>query len=200
MTWRWAMQVVTRWQGGARWPIRVALSVLSLLGLLISLGTAQAGKAHEHGAGKLYIVQDGTGTYSLELELPLDSLVGFERPPRTAPERQAAEAAMARLRDPAALFRLPPAAGCAVHLKEVTVPVWAAAERGASATQPASAHADAHASFGVHCPSRATAQSLDLLLFDAFPRLKRLDVQAALTAGQRRFKLTPTQRRVDLGP
>jgi hypothetical protein len=193
-----AMQVVTRWQGGARRPIRVALSVLSLLGLLFSVGTAQAGKAHEHGAGKLNIVQDGTGTYSLELELPLDSLVGFERPPRTATERQAAEAAMARLRDPAVLFRLPPAAGCAVHLKEVTV--WAAAERGASATQSASAHADAHASFGVQCPSRATAQSLDLLLFDAFPRLKRLDVQAALSAGQRRFKLTPTQRRVDLGP
>ncbi|MFN5723893.1 MAG: hypothetical protein ACK47O_08805, partial [Betaproteobacteria bacterium] len=55
------MQVVTRWQGGARRPMRVALSVLPMLGLLFSVGTAQAGKAHEHGAGKLNIVQDGTG-------------------------------------------------------------------------------------------------------------------------------------------
>lgn len=177
-----------------------ALSAAPALWLLLACGAARAGKAHEHGVGKLNITQDGAAAYTLELELPLDSLVGFERPPRTAPERQAAEAAKARLRDAAMLFRVQPVAGCAVQLRELSVPVWEVMDRGTSAGKGAAAHADAHAAYGVQCPPKETIQGVEVHLFEAFPRLKRLQVQAALTNGQRLFRLTPTQRRVDLGP
>ena len=172
-----------------------------------------AGKAHEHGAGKLNLVQEGTA-YSLELELPLDTLVGFERAPRTAAERQAALAAMARLRDAQALFRTQPAStGCTVSVTGITAPLLEAPAAAASTNadaKPASKaapasghtsvdiHADASATYTLQCPPQAAPQRLELRLFEAFPRLKRLEVQTVLASGQGRLKLSPSNRQIDL--
>ena len=49
---------------------------------------------------------------TLELDTPLDNLLGFERAPRTDAERQQADAAVAKLKAAAGLFRIDNAAGC----------------------------------------------------------------------------------------
>lgn len=195
--------------------VTVALAV-AVTGLL-TCGPALAGKAHEHGAGKLNLVQEGAA-YTLELELPLDTLVGFERAPRNAAERQAAQVALNRLRDAAALFRTQPASsGCTVSLKDVAAPLLeapavsagpSAASTGANqkpAAKPAGTgaeapdtHADATAIYSVQCPQQAAPQRLEVTLFEVFPRLKRLDVQTVLSAGQGRAKLSPSSRLLDL--
>lgn len=154
---------------------------------------ARAGKAHEHGVARLNLVQDGA-QWSVELQLPLDTLVGFERAPRTAAERQAAQAALARLRDPQALIRLEvgaPAA-CAVGLVEVDAPVL----EGKGPVE--SGHADARVAIAFQCPESALPQRMDLPMFATFPRLKRVEAQAALQAGQRRYKLSPSNRVIEL--
>lgn len=193
-----------------------AATVTAVMAGLLFTTSAHAGKAHEHGAGKLNLVQD-SAAYTLELELPLDTLVGFERAPRTAAERQAAQAALARLRDPAALFRTQPAsAGCTISAADIAAPLLeasaappsqnaqakaatqASAKPAPSGTQVADAHADAAATYTLQCPPQAAPQRLEVMLFEAFPRLKRLEVQTALAGGQGRVKLSPGSRMIDL--
>ena len=67
-----------------------------LLALLAVPVGAAAQHAHEHGRLRLAIAIDGE-QLSIALEAPLDSLVGFERAPRTDAERRSA-AAPARCR------------------------------------------------------------------------------------------------------
>ena len=61
--------------------VAVAL-MLSALPVL----AAQPAHAHVHGAVQLDVAVDGP-TLTLTLEAPLDSVVGFERAPRTAAEK-----------------------------------------------------------------------------------------------------------------
>lgn len=175
-------------QGLMRWPLGLAF-----LAAVLGASSAQAGKAHEHGVGRMNLVQDGAN-WAVDLELPLDTLVGFERPPRTPAERQAAQAALARLRDPQALIRLevPAPMSCTTAAVEVHAPVLegqAAAPGG---------HADARVSITLQCPDSVEPQRAELQAFTTFNRLKRLEVQAALKAGQRQFKLTPANRVIHL--
>ena len=169
-------------------PLRVAF-----LAAALGVSVAHAGKAHEHGVGRMNLVQDGA-SWSVDLELPLDTLVGFERPPRTPAERQAAQAALARLRDPQALIRIegPAPSACTVATVEVNAPVLEG--QGAAGAE----HADARVSLTLQCPDSVDPQRIDLPVFTAFARLKRLEVQAALKVGQRQFKLTPARRVIDL--
>jgi hypothetical protein len=174
--------------------VALALAVTGLL----NCGPAVAGKAHEHGAGKLKLVQDGA-IYVLQLELPLDTVVGFERAPRTAAERQAAQAALARLRDPAGLFRTQPAsAGCTISAAEIAVPMLEATAVPPIQPAHAHAHADATATYTLQCLPQAAPQRLEVMLFEAFPRIKRLELQSALASGQGRVNLTSGSRMIDL--
>lgn len=148
--------------------------------LLISL-PAWAGKAHEHGVARLDIAVDGAQV-TVALQAALDGLVGFERAPRTDAERATVAGAVARLRDPAALFRFEPAAGCRVD----GAPTLSSRSLGlgpAAAAAPASdGHDDLDGEFRFRC-ERAPAW-LDSGLVAAFPRLKRIDVQTAAASGQ----------------
>jgi hypothetical protein len=65
---------------------------------------------HVHGVVALDVALEGPRVV-LSLKAPLDSLVGFERAPRTDAERRAAADVPARLREPDALFKLDPATG-----------------------------------------------------------------------------------------
>ena len=69
--------------------------------------------AHEHGHGRLNIAIEGERIH-MELEAPGADVMGFEHKAESEPERRAEAAALARLREPLALFALPAAAGCRV--------------------------------------------------------------------------------------
>jgi hypothetical protein len=153
----------------------------------------QAHQAHEHGSATMDVALEGPHLV-VNLITPVDNLVGFERAPRTQAERQAADAALARLRDGASLFRLNAEAGCALADVAVKAPVLA---------QPAavsSGHADANASYEFRCEAPAALRTLDVRLFDAFVRLERVRVQAALPAGQRKATLRRQATVLRLGP
>ena len=83
------------------------------------LGTAGA---HEHGIARMGLAVDGT-RLTVDLELPAESVFGFERAPRSAEERATVAEALDRLRtDGAQLIAFPDGMTCALESAEVEVP------------------------------------------------------------------------------
>lgn len=137
------------------------------------------------------------GRITLQLDTPLDSLLGFERAPRTDAERKAADAAVARLRAGAALFRIDPAAACTLAGVELASPALKLGPPAAAAASGGE-HADLEALFSFDCQASAKAAYVDVELFGAFSRMARLDVQVAGAAGQRKATLRRPAKRVQL--
>lgn len=137
--------------------------------------------AHIHGAVQLDVAVDGQ-TLTLTLEAPLDSVLGFERAPRTAAEKQTAQDALAALRASGPLFTPDPAAGC----------VFKSATADSEALQPgakAGEHADLDATAEFTCTKPQQLRRIDLGgLLDRFPRIQRLQAQIVTAQGQ--FKQT----------
>ncbi|MDE2753522.1 MAG: DUF2796 domain-containing protein [Gemmatimonadota bacterium] len=78
--------------------------------------------AHEHGIARLGLAVDGT-RLTVDLELPAESVFGFERAPTSAEERATAAEALDRLRtDGARLLTFPEGVTCALESAEVQAP------------------------------------------------------------------------------
>ena len=78
--------------------------------------------AHEHGIARLGLAVDGT-RLTVDLELPAESVFGFEHAPRTAEERATVAEALDRLRTGGArLIAFPDGLTCALDSVEVQVP------------------------------------------------------------------------------
>ena len=166
---------------------------------LLAAGGALAGAAHEHGVARLDVAVDA-GRVSIELDTPLDNLLGFERAPRTDAERDKATALVARLRAAEQLFRIDAAAGCTLAKVEL---VSAALELGKSVVgaatgSAASEHSDLNAVFDFRCKNGARAGFVELGLFDAFPALKRIELQVVTPKGQLKASLRKPASRVML--
>jgi len=131
------------------------------------------------------------------LELPLDSLLGFERAPRTDAERKAAADVLARLRSGSTLFMADAAAQCTLSKAEALAPVLAQAN-AAAGQAPAGEHSDLDASYDYTCAQPQQLRALELGLFDAFKRLQRIDVQVVGVQGQRKVTLQRPTRTVKL--
>jgi Protein of unknown function (DUF2796) len=167
------------------------------LALLFS-PAATAGKAHVHGVMSLNIALDGA-VLSVQLETPQDSLVGHERRPRPGAEAAAATAALALLRDAARWLKPDAAAGCspgAVTLEPGKLE--GAPKAGEKAGEKDSGHADVDASVEWRCQTPAALKGVDVLLFDAFARTERIQVQVAGGSGPARQTLRKASRRVVL--
>lgn len=154
------------------------------------------GKAHQHGVAQLDVVLDGTAL-SIELDTPLDNLVGFERAPRTAAERQRVDAAVAKLRAAEGLFRTYVEAGCVLASVNLEAPVLGLKPAGASApAKVEDGHADLAASFQFDCKEPAELRHIDVGLFTAFPGFKRIEAQVAGPKGQGKATLRPASARL----
>jgi hypothetical protein len=154
-----------------------------LLASLITLALpVHAQKAHVHGEGKLELVID-KGNISINLELPLDVAVGFERAPKNDKEKTALAAAEKALRD-ASLFMPTPAANCKAEPPKLTLPAF-------SGKHDHDAHADIDASYVFRCANPAALKSIETGIFKSFRRLYRLETQRVGPTGQGATRLTP---------
>ena len=78
--------------------------------------------AHEHGIARLGLAVDGT-RLTVDLQLPAESVFGFERAPRSAEERATVAEALDRLRTGGArLIAFPDGAICSLDSAEVQAP------------------------------------------------------------------------------
>lgn len=164
---------------------------LLALGLAFPLSAALAAGKHVHGEGRLDVAID-RGTITLNLELPLDAAVGFERPPRNEKEKAALAAADKALKDAAALFVPTPAARCVVQSAQAQVPFTGGDDKhGEHAHEGEAHHADIEASYVFRCTEPAALKGIETALFKHFKRLYRIETQRSGPNGQGAQRLTP---------
>lgn len=162
----------------------------------VSSPAGSAGRAHEHGALKLDVAIDGN-RLTIAIAAPLDSLLGFERAPRTDAERKAAADLLAHLQRPnqgTVLFSTDAAAQCTLGKVDVQAPALAPNAKPAAGNE----HADLDASYEFSCTQPGELRSLDVGLFDAYKRIKRIDVLVAGPKGQSKVTLKRPTRSVKL--
>lgn len=173
--------------------------------VLLALPLAAAAQVHEHGTATLEIAVDG-GVLSINLESPLENVVGFEHAPRDDKQRAALKKMEETLRRPERLFKPSAEAGCAVRDVKVENPFAAGAkpEGGHAHGEKdkhgghAEEHAEAHASWTFQCARPQVLRALEVLLFDAFPGMKQIKAQKATPSGQGVATLTPKRRSIAL--
>jgi hypothetical protein len=141
---------------------------------------AQQQHAHVHGQMKLDVAIDGP-TVVIDMESPLDNIVGFERAPKTDAEKATVEAAVAQLRAADKLFTIDPAANC--KLGPVDLRSGALGLGNPDPNEPPG-HADLDATFSFNCTNAAAAKFIDLNLFSVFKGLRQIDSQIASSQGQ----------------
>lgn len=161
-----------------------SLRSVALACALVACATVQAAPPHEHGVGQLAAAVEGEAL-SLSFSLPLDSLLGFERAPRSAAEKQAVAQAVDKLRRVADMVRPDAAARC--EPSDVTLVSAALGLGGAvSPASPAQAdeHADLDATYTFRCRDIARLTQIELPLMTAFPRVARIEAQTVSAKGQ----------------
>lgn len=154
------------------------LLLLLAAGLFLALPAVHAQHRHVHGEGRLDVTID-KDSVTLNIELPLDVAVGFERAPKNDREKAALATAEKTLDDTAALFQPTAAAGCTVQSAQVGMPRFAGE------------HADIEAGYVFRCARPAELKGIETTLFKRFKRLYRLEVQRAGPIGQGAQRLTP---------
>lgn len=165
-----------------------------------------AAHAHVHGQATLDVAVDG-GDLSIHLDSPLESLLGFEHTPQNAKQLAAAKQMIAKLRAMQNLFLPTLAAGCTatnVALQsEALDPKLLSGSHKKSPAKPAHKghdhgghedHADLAADYNFQCAKAAQLHGMDIRLFDAFPKLRQIDVQLVSPRGQSAVRLTPERK------
>lgn len=162
-------------------PLRGFCSSLIFCFALGLTATAVAhDSAHVHGLIRLDVGIDAK-TLTVQIEAPLDSLLGFEHRPRTAAQKQAAQALLKKINNVTTLIQ--PSAAAACQSTKVTVE-----SETLQSSKPANGneeeHADLDASFELTCEHPDKLTIIELGFFDAFKRLQKIEVQVAGPKGQ----------------
>lgn len=163
---------------------------LLLAVLLATAPLAHAARGHVHGEGRLDVAID-KDSVALNLELPLDAAVGFERAPKNDKEKAALAAAARALE--AVPFAPSVAAQCSLQAKEVRVPFTGGADRHDHAHEGETHHADVEARYVFRCAAPAALKGIETSIFKSFKRLYRLETQRAGPDGQGAMRLTPNK-------
>ncbi len=146
-----------------------------------------------HGEGKLDVAIDKENI-TLNLELPLDAAVGFERAPKNDKEKAALAAADKALKDAASVVRADP--GGELHGRQSTdvkVPNLGGDGKHDHAHEGEEHHADIDANYVFRCANPAALKGIETTIFKSFKRLYRLEVQRAGPGGQGAVRLTPNK-------
>ena len=163
-----------------------------LFAALVPLGAHAAGKAHQHGIAKLDIAVEAK-KLSLQLESPLDNLLGFERVPRTDAERKQADALVAKLKAADTMFRIDPAAQCTLSNVELA----SSALKLGNPDPSEEGHADIDGNFEFNCADATKASYIDVGLF-GFAHMQRIVVQVATPNKQFKRELKRPASRITL--
>jgi hypothetical protein len=184
----------TRSVARVSWLTGVATAFLLATSGSYAQGSAAAHQhAHVHGVAKLGVaVQDKAVT--ITLESPLDSVIGFEHRPTTAPQRASVEALQTRLKTPQELFRFDGQAACTFRRGKAESAIFQPPAPGGVADE----HADLDAEFEFTCAHPDRLTTLEVGLFQAYPKLQRLEVDVATGKGQFKRDLRSPQRTISL--
>jgi len=157
------------------------------LALPVMAQDLHAHHAHLHGVAKLEVAVEG-GSLSLHLESPLEGVLGFEHAPRNDQERAAVAEMRKKLADGGKLFAPTTAAQCTLKSVQVEAPTLDASQ------STASEHGDLDADFLFTCAQPARLTGVEVRLFQAFPKLRRIDAEVVSDKGQSAMRLSAKMR------
>ena len=183
-----------RWSGYA-YPLGLALLGSAICAMPLSAQEA----AHVHGEALLTVAVDGA-KIELELDIPTDSLWGFEYTAKTAEEKRRVAAVKKQLEASISVVRWPAAAAC--EQRSVS---WQQQQELAHDHHHEHEHAKhdeaAHAADDEHqnalityqftCANMEQLKNIDVTLFDNFSALQRLRVQWVDSQRQLEKQLNP---------
>jgi len=184
-------------------PGRRVLSLALIPALVIAANTPALAQQHAHSHGRLSLnAAVDALSITIQMEVPLDNFLGFERAPRTDAERRLVADMVARLNAADKLFLPDPKAECVLSKVSLASAVLGLGEQARQDQKPAQAstasagkerqeHADIDVSVAFACPKASQARYVDVKLFDAFKRVRTIDAQVA--SGQGQFKRTLTK-------
>lgn len=169
---------------------------IEVLALLLPCVVAHA---HVHGVATLEIAIEGD-KLDMRLTSPLESLLGFEHAPRTEAQRAAMQKMEKELARPEEILVPTLAARCALASssldskmsKEPESP-QAPGATGKSPT-PDEVHGELEAHYAFRCQRPDALKSMEVRMFERFPRLRRVDVRLVGPRGQKAGRVTPAQR------
>lgn len=152
---------------------------------------------HAHGVARLEVSLEGD-VLSIELESPLDNLLGFERKPQYEKDFAKVREVAALLRAGDKLFVPTAAASCVlsgVKLESAAIAPELLGEKVVPAAKAnAHEHADLDASYQFKCAKPVELKSLEVNTFDSFKRLRFINAQLAAGKVQRAAKLSAKSR------
>lgn len=177
----------------------------------------QGPDTHEHGVAYLQVAVAGSDL-ALRFKAPQDSLLGFEAAPRTERQRQEIKRMAVQFHRPDGLF-LPTAdaacvpAGVTLTSDSIKPALLAAAivavdagaggstpvkepaqDRAASPRKPVDkGHTDVTATVSFRCSKPQSLTGMQVMLFDAFPKIRQIDVKIVTSTGESGARLTPNR-------
>ncbi|MDP3537589.1 MAG: DUF2796 domain-containing protein [Azonexus sp.] len=147
----------------------------------LTVAIAHAAPGHVHGEARMEISVDREQLV-VALEIPLDSLLGFERAPRNASEREAVQGMATKLKDAGKVLMPSAAALCTSTGVALDSPVLG------GKSEPGG-HNDIDARYTWRCAKSEALREIAAGLFADFPRLQRITVEFAGPQGQRAGRL-----------
>ena len=136
---------------------------------------------------------------AIEFHSPVENLLGFEHAPRTDAQRAAVKAMTAKLNRPATLFKLPEAASCtagATRIESSLDAPTASAKSDKPTRDDDDEHADLTATFSFVCRSMTQLDSMEILIFSAFPGTRSIKAEIIGPRGQSAATLSEKRRSI----
>lgn len=191
--------------------------VLPVLGYSNSVGAASE-SPHQHGAGALNVVVDGSDL-ALEIRLPAIDVVGFEHSPKNGEQKAAVQKALRSFKEGRSWIEPSPQANCVVENLQASV---VGLSTSADSTAPKSdashdhkekhdhgdkhsekdkeahgdkhqdeeEHADFEGTIQFHCDTPGKLTQLGVNLFTIFPGIEGLEVQLVTPTLQSKRRLS----------
>ena len=168
-----------------------ALALLLISSPVLAQDHHGHGHAHVHGVAKLEVAVEGADI-NLHLESPLEGVLGFEHAPGNDKERAIVAQMRKTMANGGALFAPTTAAQCKFVESKLEAPVLEA--RPAGKPDAHAAHGDLDADFRFTCAQPAKLTGVEVRLFEAFPKLRRIDAQVVSGKGQKALRLSSKMR------
>ena len=155
------------------------------------LGTAGA---HEHGIARLGLAVDGARV-TVDLQLPAESVFGFEHAPRSAQERATAAEALDRLRSGGArLLAFPDGATCALDSADVQAPESVEGDHAGEDRQPHEEEGIEHEDVRLLAYLTCTREPIgpaSLRFADLLPAVVQVDLTVFTATGEAAGRVAP---------
>lgn len=173
--------------------------IVGLIGISCATAAQAHQAAHVHGRIQLGVALDGQQLV-VDIDTPLDSLLGFEHAPRTSAQKTLAADWAARLRTGTGLLRPNPEARCALTGVELEAPLLGLGPDRVQQTTPTDGHADLEGQWSFRCEQPSALRTIDLGFFEASPHVRTIEVQWVRDGHQGRQTLKRPQSRISLVP